>query len=69
MWIESNGATFITQGKIITMDWGGTLSLTDLTAFMTVNALTTGLIFKVFREVKRVATSDEKYLKWLTTIQ
>ena len=46
--------------------WGNTLVLTSLIASMTVNALVTGLIvfriFKVFRGVKDITTSDEKSL-------
>jgi hypothetical protein len=66
MWIAGCGAQFIAQDTINETDWGGILTLTGLTASMTVNALVTGLIafriFKVLREVKSVATSDETYL-------
>ena len=54
------------QGKINIPNWGYLLALASFTASMTVNALVTGLIvfriFKVFREVKDVTTSDEKSL-------
>ena len=63
MWIAGSGAVFIAQDSIYQTNWGNILGLTCLTASMTVNALVTGLIvfriFKVFREVKRVTTSDE----------
>ena len=46
--------------------WGDALVLTSLIASMSVNALATGLIvfriFKIFREVKDITTSDEKSL-------
>ena len=46
--------------------WGNRLLLTSLITSMTVNALVTGLIvfriFKVFREVKSVATLEDKSL-------
>ena len=46
--------------------WSNALGLASLIASMIVNALATGLIvfriFKVFREVKDVTTSDEKSL-------
>ena len=63
MWIASGGANFIVQDSVDATKWGDILVLTGLTASMSVNALVTGLIvfriFKVFREVKRVTTSDE----------
>jgi len=66
MWIANTGAQFIAQDSIDETNWGNILGLTGLTASMTVNALVTGLIvfriFKVFREVKRVTTSDETSL-------
>jgi len=66
MWIAASASQFIEQGGLVQTDWGGNLTLAGLTASMTVNALVTGLIvfriFKVFREVKRVTTSDETSL-------
>ena len=66
MWIAGICPQFIGQGQIETTTWGDMLALASLTASMTVNALVTGLIvfriFKVFREVKDVTTSDEKSL-------
>ena len=66
MWTACIGAEFIVQNEIFTDMWGEVLALTSLIASMIVNALATGLIvfriFKVFREVKDVTTSDEKSL-------
>src|SRR5882757_2535746 len=66
MWIAGAGSLFIGQGEIDVTEWGNILALTSLTASMTVNALVTGLIvfriFKVFREVRSVTTSDETSL-------
>jgi hypothetical protein len=66
MWITGVCPTFVSQGQIGFSPWAGILALTGLTVSMTVNALVTGLIvfriFKVFREVKDVTTSDEKSL-------
>jgi hypothetical protein len=66
MWIAASCPTFIAQGQIITTTWSNVLALASFTVSMTVNALVTGLIvfriFKVFREVKDVTTSDEKSL-------
>src|SRR5882757_438584 len=66
MWIASTSTLIIEQGELNQTEWGNILALTGLTASMTVNALVTGLIvfriFKVFREVKRVTTSDETSL-------
>ena len=64
MWIAANCSTFIVQGTVYTTAWSNILILSGLTASMTVNAMVTGLIvfriFKVFREVKDVTTSNEK---------
>src|SRR5882757_2788074 len=66
MWIAASGAEFIDQDSIDETKWGNILTLTGLTASMTVNALVTGLIvfriFKVFREIKSVTISDETSL-------
>ena len=68
MWMASAsiGANFIIQNQVYTTVWGIRLTLTSLVTSMTVNALVTGLIvfkiFKVFREVKGVATSEDKSL-------
>src|SRR5882757_7516147 len=66
MWIAGAGSLFIGQGEIDVTEWGNILDLTSVTASMTVNALVTALIvfriFKVFREVKSVTTSDETSL-------
>ena len=66
MWMAGNGAVFIVQNHVYETVWGGRLVLTSLTTSMTVNALVTGLIvfkiFKVFREVKSVTTSEDKSL-------
>ena len=66
MWTASSGASYIEQGEYLITLWGGALDLASLIASMTVNALATGLIvfriFKVFREVKDITTSDEKSL-------
>jgi len=63
MWIAASASQVIEQGQIDASLWGNILGLTGLTASMTINALVTGLIvfriFKVFREVERVTTSDE----------
>ena len=54
------------QGTIVAPTWTNILVLACLAASMTVNALVTGLIvfriFKVFREVKNITTSNEKSL-------
>ena len=64
IWMAAIGANFIEQDLLHSKYWGYTLTLTSLTASMTVNALVTGLIvfkiFKVFREVKSVTTSEDK---------
>ena len=66
MWMAGNGAGFIVQNQIDETAWGTKLTLTSLTTSMTVNALVTGLIvfkiFKVFREVKSVTTSEDRSL-------
>ena len=66
MWTTGIGGIYIGQGVFMTTSWGNALTLASLVASMTVNALATGLIvfriFKVFREVKDVTTSDEKSL-------
>jgi hypothetical protein len=66
MWIAGICSQFIAQGQIDVSAWGSILALASFTASMTVNALVTGLIvfkiFKVFREVKSVTTSNEKFL-------
>jgi hypothetical protein len=66
MWIATSGSVYIGQPTLGETEWGIILALTGLTASMTVNALTTGLIvfriFKVFRGVKSATTSDEKNL-------
>jgi hypothetical protein len=66
MWIASICPTFIAQGTLFTTAWGNILTIASLAASMTVNALVTGLIvfriFKVFREVRNVTTSNEKSL-------
>jgi hypothetical protein len=58
MWIVPGCKFFIVQGQVYTTTWSNVLAMTGLTAFMTVNALVTGLIvfriFKVFCEVKDV---------------
>jgi hypothetical protein len=63
VWIASSASQFVGPGGIDEAQWGLTLELTGLTASMSVNALVTGLIvfriFKVFRGVKSVSTSDE----------
>jgi hypothetical protein len=65
MWIAGAGAQLIEQGGVDQTVWGNILSLTSVTASMTVNALVTGLIvlriFKVF-QVSSVTTSDETSL-------
>jgi hypothetical protein len=54
------------QGQIDVSAWSNILALASLAVSMTVNALVTGSIvfriFKVFREVKDVTTSNEKSL-------
>ena len=66
MWTTAISADYIEHGVAQITLWGFTLSLTSLIASMTVNALATGLIvfriFKVFRDVKYIITSDEKSL-------
>ena len=66
MWIAAICPYFIGQDGIDILTWGNILAIASLAASMTVNALVTGLIvfriFKVFREVKHVTTSDEKSL-------
>ena len=56
----------ITSSQIGEISWSDILILTSLTASMTVNALTTGLIvfriYKVFSEVKGSITSNDKSL-------
>jgi hypothetical protein len=62
-WVAGIDAFSIRQGGISLNLWTGPVVLTSLAVSMTVNALVTGLIvfriFKVFREVKGVTTSDE----------
>ena len=66
MWTTSIGGNYIGQAEYLTTLWGIALTLASLIASMTVNALATGLIvfriFKVFREVKDITTSDGKSL-------
>ena len=71
MWEAINGAVFIEQNEVgetvvTETGWGTRLVLASLVTSMTVNALVTGLIvfriFKVFREVRSVITSEEKSL-------
>ena len=66
MWIASLCPTVIVQGTVYAAAWSNILTLASLAASMTVNALVTGLIvfriFKVFREVKIVTTSNETSL-------
>ena len=54
------------HGAFMITLWGNSLTLASLIASMTVNALATVLIvfriFKVFREIKDVTTSNEKSL-------
>jgi len=63
MWIAANGATSVEQGVLTETAWGYILILTALTASVAVNALVTGLIvfriFKVFRAVRSVTTSED----------
>ena len=64
--MASVSATFLEPDEYLTTRWGNILSATCFAASMVVNALVTGLIvfkiFKVFREVKRNTTSDERSL-------
>jgi len=64
MWMAAVGSNFIEQTSIDQPVWGARLTLTSLTASMTVNAVVTGLIvfriFKVFRKGKSVTTSEDK---------
>jgi len=64
MWVASTGAYFIVQDQANETVWGIRLALTSLITSMTVNALVTGLIvfriFKVFRKVKSVTSSEDK---------
>ena len=57
---------FVVKGVVNTTNRVNTMAITSLAASTTVNALVTDLIvfriFKVFREVKGVTTSDEKSL-------
>ena len=66
MWMAYNGAVFIVQSNVDAAVWGNRLLLTGLITSMTVNALVTSLIvfriFKVFREVRSVTTSEDKSL-------
>ena len=66
MWIAGIGAQFIVQSQVDISAWGLILALASFTASMTVNALVTGLIvfriFKVFRQVKNLTTSNEQSL-------
>ena len=66
MWVAPSGALFIAQNAVGEAVWGDRLALTSLIMSMTVNALVTGLIvfriFKVFREVQSVTTSEDKSL-------
>ena len=58
MWMAASCSQFILQGTLDDPTWGYVLVLASLAAFMTVNALVTGLIvfriFEVFHEVKDV---------------
>ena len=62
----SIAASSTEQGTAFPSLWSDALTLASLIASMTVNALSTGLIvfriFKVFREVKDITTSEEKSL-------
>ena len=64
MWMANIGAVFIAQNQVDEAVWGDRLTLTSVITSMTVNALVTGLIvfkiLKVFREIKGVATSEDK---------
>jgi hypothetical protein len=66
MWIASVSPTVLVQGTLYNTTWSYMLTLASLAASMTVNALMTGLIvfkiFKVFRKVKSITTSNEKSL-------
>ena len=66
MWLATIGSLSVTQNEVVQTVWGTTLALTSLITSMTVNALVTGLIvlriFKVFREVQSVTTSEDKSL-------
>ena len=66
MWTTALSAQHIEQGLFRTTLWGEAVTLTSLIASMTVNALATWLIvfriYKVFRDVKDIITSDEKSL-------
>ena len=66
MWMASTGAVVIVQDQVDSPVWGNRLVLTSLITSMTVNALVTGFIvfriFKVFREVRSVTTSEDKSL-------
>ena len=66
MWLAVAGAQFIEQNYLDETLWGNRLILTSLITSMTVNALVTGLIvfriFKIFREVKSVTTSEDESL-------
>jgi hypothetical protein len=66
MWIAGICPSFVSQGRIVTTAWGNTLTLASFAASMAVNALVTGLIvfkiFRVFRQVKSITTSNEESL-------
>ena len=66
MWGATVGSLFIAQNDVYETTWGTKLVLTSLITSMTVNALVTGLIvfriYKVFREVQSVTTSEDKSL-------
>ena len=66
MWTTALGGESIGQDEDLATLWGNALTLASLVASMIVNALATGLIvfriFKVFREVKDITSSDEKSL-------
>ena len=66
MWLAIDGAVAVVQNQVDETVWGSRLALTSLITSMTVNALVTGLIvfkiFKVFREIKGVATLEDKSL-------
>ena len=66
MWTASLCVQFTVKNTINTTYWSDILLIASLTASMTVNALVTSLIvfriFKVFRNSRGLATSDEKSL-------
>jgi hypothetical protein len=66
MWIAAICPQYIVQGIINTTAWSSMLALASFTVSITMNALVTDLIvfriFKVFRQVKDVTTSNKKSL-------